>query len=228
VTHERVGGDPQLEQLAVVAPLGGEHAAREADVLGLGGGERGEVVRARQQRGAGVQRLAVDAVRVVQRAAVLEGARLAAGEDAEAVGAARGVAAGVEAVGGALAGEDRDVVRGQRVEAVRLDRRARVRGDLPPGVDPAVGPPGDGQRRGLAQQRGQRALDLGLHGAAAGLARPSGEVRAVVLEEEPGDHDPPCCQGWTTRSSSTAWRPTPGPRPRPTSGRAGCWPLRPG
>ena len=55
VAHERVGLDPELEQVAVaLATRRREHVALEAHVVGLGGRERGEVVRARQRRGARV------------------------------------------------------------------------------------------------------------------------------------------------------------------------------
>ena len=85
------------EEVALGAPAGVEDVALEADVVGLGRGEGGEVVAAGEGRGAGVQGLAVEAVRPPQGAALLEGAGRGAGQDPVAVGARLGVAAGVEA-----------------------------------------------------------------------------------------------------------------------------------
>ena len=70
----------------------------------------------------------------------------------------------------------------------------RVARHLRPGVHAAVGAPGHAQlERGpvetlLAENRAQHTLELRLHGALLGLARPAGEVGAVVLERELGDH----------------------------------------
>ena len=57
MAHEGVSLDPELKQLArqwlrdpLRPPLGPDHLALEADVLGLGGGEGGEVVPALQRR----------------------------------------------------------------------------------------------------------------------------------------------------------------------------------
>ena len=99
---------------ALLEPLGAQHVALEAHVVGLGGREGGEVVRAGQRGGAGVEPLAVERPRPPERAPALEGARLGPGEHAVAVGAAARVAAGVEALGRRLAGEHRHVVRQQR------------------------------------------------------------------------------------------------------------------
>ena len=79
-------------------------------MVGLGGGEGGEVVRAGQDRGAGVERLAVDAVWPPERPPELEWARCRAGQQAIAVGARAGVAAGVEALGDDAGADYRDVV----------------------------------------------------------------------------------------------------------------------
>ena len=70
---ERVGGDPEGEDLAFVGPRRGENVALEADVVGLGRGEGGEIVGADEGGGAGAERLAVDLVRPVERPAVLDG-----------------------------------------------------------------------------------------------------------------------------------------------------------
>ena len=54
-------GDPVLEHVAVLDPLRAHDVAREARVVAAGGGEGGEVVAAGEQRGAGVERVAVAA-----------------------------------------------------------------------------------------------------------------------------------------------------------------------
>ena len=164
--------------------------ALEADVVGLGRRERGEVVRPRQGGGAGVQGVAVEAPRVpVDRA--LQACRAgSAVEEAVAVGPRAGVAAGVEPVRRRVALQDRDVRRQDGVEAQRVDRLVLVGADLPPGVHAAIGASGDGHGDlVLDQDRRQRALDLGLHRALVGLARPAGERATVVLEEHPAGHD---------------------------------------
>ena len=64
VAHERVGLDPELEQLSVgaaPAPVRREHVPREADVVGVGRRERGEVVRPDERASTRPQRLDVDA-----------------------------------------------------------------------------------------------------------------------------------------------------------------------
>ncbi len=93
----------KLEHVAVLRPGGGEDVAVEADVVGLGRREGGEVVVAGQRSGAGFQRLAVDPVRPPEGPALLERARRRAGQEAVAIAARAGVAAGVEAVGDDLA-----------------------------------------------------------------------------------------------------------------------------
>ena len=103
-------------------------------------------------RGAGVECLAVDPVRPPERLAPLEGAGGGAGEQAVAVAAGLGVAAGVEAVGGDRGGGDGYVVGAEAVEAARQVLRGLGGGveacHLAEGVDAGVGAPGDGQPTG--------------------------------------------------------------------------------
>ena len=99
---------------AFVGPGRGEDVALEADVVGLGRGEGGEVVGADEGGGAGVERLAVDLVRPPERPAVLERARDGPGRHPVEVGARAGVEAGVEAVGDHLGAAHGDVVRASR------------------------------------------------------------------------------------------------------------------
>ena len=88
----------KASEVAFLLPAGGEDVALEADVVGLGRGEGGEVVGAGQGGGAGVERRAVEPVRPPERPAALEGLGGRAGQEAVAVAARGGVAAGVEAV----------------------------------------------------------------------------------------------------------------------------------
>src|SRR5947209_951122 len=113
-----------------VDPLGAQHVAVEANVVGLRGREGREVVRAADRGGAPIERLAVEEVSPVERAAALERARRRAREDAIAVGAAARVAAGVEAVRGDLALQDAHVRRQDAVQRVRRGRRAGLACDL--------------------------------------------------------------------------------------------------
>ncbi len=141
-----------------------------------------------------VSSLAVQRVGPPERVPACEDPARAACEHAVAVGAAARVAARVEARGRRLSREHGDVGGQQRVEPHGVDGLVGVAGDLSPGVHPAVGAPGDGQRErlavgaALAEDRAQRALELLLHGAQPGLAGPAGELAAVVLEGELGDH----------------------------------------
>ena len=90
--------------------------------------------------------------------------------------------------GAGVAGEHGDVVGQQRVERAHRRRLARVAGHLPPGVHARVGAPGDGQRhRVAAQDDAERALELALDRAQAGLARPAREAGPVVLDQQPCD-----------------------------------------
>ena len=62
-----------------LGPGGGEDVALEVDVVGLGGGEGGEVVGADQGRGAGVEGVAVHSVGPPEGAVLLEGTGAASG-----------------------------------------------------------------------------------------------------------------------------------------------------
>ena len=129
------------------APAGGEDVAGEADMVGLGRREGGEVVGAGQRRRARLERAQVEATGAsAARDAARERTARLPREQPVAVGAAGGIPAGVEARrrGGTL--QDRDVVGEQRVERVDPSRLPGVARHLPAGVNPGVGAPGDGQR----------------------------------------------------------------------------------
>src|SRR4029077_10742259 len=98
VSHEGVGRDPEAEDVAFLVPAGVVDVAVEADVVGLGWSEGGEVVVAGEGRGAGLQRIQVDGVRPPEGAALLERARRGAREQPVAVAARLGVVPRVEAV----------------------------------------------------------------------------------------------------------------------------------
>src|SRR5215213_1212461 len=185
VAHECVGLDPEREDVAgLLDPLGAEDVALEAHVVRLGRRECGEVVRAGERRCAAVERVAVEWLRPPERPPLLERAGRGARVKAVAVGARARVAAGVEAVGGRIARERRDVGGQQRVQVADGAHVAVMARDVNARVQAAVGSAGDGQRHLAAQDGGERALDGLLHGPEARLRRPTGEVRAVVLEQE--------------------------------------------
>ena len=102
----------------------------EHPVLRLGRRERAEVVLARQQGGRGSERVEVERARMPQRPARLERRALAAPPHAVAIRARPGVEPRVEAVGGRLGGDHRDVVRERCVE--RLGGPARAAARPPP------------------------------------------------------------------------------------------------
>ncbi len=157
------------------APRRGEHDALEAHVIGLSGGERGEVVLAHHQLGALPQCPEIKRVGPVQRPSALEGAARGARQDAVGVAAAGGVASGIEARRGGDALDHGHVVGQQRVDRVGAGRLARVAGDLATRVHARVGAPGDGQAHYVAaQHHAQRPLQLTpeRYGAAR-LARPA-------------------------------------------------------
>jgi hypothetical protein len=52
-------------------------------------------------------------------------------------------------------------------------------------VDARIGAPGAPHPDRLAQDDRERALELALHGGAAGLSLPAEETRALVLNDEP-------------------------------------------
>ena len=171
-------------------PAGGEDVALEADVVGLGRGEGGEVVGAGEGGGAGVEGLAVDAVRPPERPAALERARGRAGAGGGSGSCApwrrggrrsrrRPTAAAVTATSSG-ATPLRRRVRSSRRLGGGLEAR-----HLAQGVDAGVGAPGDGQLDRLAQDRRQRRLQLALHRPQARLPRPAAEAGAVVFDVQP-------------------------------------------
>ena len=102
---------------------------------------------------------------------------------------------GVEAGRGRAEPAHPDVGRQQPGQPAQRGRRGRRPGggghvdvrDLAAGVHARVGPARHGQRRGAGQpqQVAEGVLDHLLDGPPAGLARPAGELRAVVAEIEP-------------------------------------------
>ena len=88
----------------------------------------------------------------------------------------------------------RDVVREQRVHAAQQPPEIDVairhagHGHLPARVHARVGPPGAAHADRRAQRDAERALELSLHGRAAGLELPPEEARAFVLDDEPELH----------------------------------------
>jgi hypothetical protein len=182
VAHERVGLDPELEDVAAAAPLGLQDVALEALVIGLGRREGREVVRAGQRRGARVERLDVEPMRPPQRASGLERRRRAAGEQPVAVRAAASVVAGAEAIRRLLGGEDGDLVGQQRVDRAQARQRTLVGDDLAERVDAAVGAARDGERDRRAERDLQRALDLARDRPLPWLGGPSVERAAVILQ----------------------------------------------
>ena len=187
VAHEAGGLDPELEH--VVADASTHSAAvmlrSKQHVLGLGRRERREVVLPGQQRGAGVERLAVERVRPVERAAALERRQRVARVEAVAVGARRWRRGG----------------RRSRPARARSRARARRGGRLP-----FHAPSGSGSPAWLAtwpsactpaSVRPATVSSAGSPRTVAstssstpctvrwpGLARPAREPRAVVLDEE--------------------------------------------
>ncbi len=169
--------------------------AVEVGVLGFGGRERGEVVRAEQRGGAALERVAVDGRGPPVGAPTLEHGARAPRQHAVAVGPAGGVAARVEASGRWLGGEHGDVAVEQAVEAQRVDRLVRVARDLAPRVHAARR---CARRRSAVSGRSSWPTSPSTVRSARSsssctvrlsrLARPAGEVGAVVLDRELGDH----------------------------------------
>ena len=197
VAEERVGGDGEVEVVAVALPGRLADDADEHVVLALGGRERAEVVLTGQERGTRLERLEVDRPRPPERPLRLERRPRDAVQDEIAVRARGGREAGVEPVGRVLGVEHGHVGRKRRVERLgrpvggRASRDDDAR-DLPRRVHARVGAAGDRETfpavgiddvEGLAQD----ALD----GALAGLPRPAVEVAAVVLECELQDRHGP-------------------------------------
>ena len=154
---------------------GAEDVALEALVVGLGGREGGEVVRARaaapRRRAAPPRR----AVRPPQRAAALERRRRVAREHAVDVGARARVVAGGEAVRRPPRRRSTAISRGStRVDRAQARQRALVGDDLPERVDAAVGAAGDRQRdRRRAAPCASAALELARRRSARPAGRPS-------------------------------------------------------
>ena len=96
-------------------PLGAQHVALEAHVVGLGGREGGEVVPAGQGGGAGVERGAVERARPPQRAVALE----------------RAAAPSASARGSGRCGSARRGGRRSRPAPARSRARSRRRGSTP-------------------------------------------------------------------------------------------------
>ena len=142
-----------------------------------------------QGRRAGFERLQVDAMGPPEGAALLEGARRRAGQQAVAVAARLGAASGVEAVVHGGCGGDGDVVGPDPVQPPRQILADLGRGDearhLPKRMHPGIGTPGHGQLHRLAQHRGQSRLQLPLHGPQPRLSRPAAKARAVVFDVQP-------------------------------------------
>ena len=111
VAQEGVGGDVELEPVAVAAPLRGEHGAVEVDVLGLGRRERREVVGADEGRGACVEGGRIEGAGVVELVAPPQRIAARAGVQAVDVASGAGVPAGVERAGGFARLGDCDVGR---------------------------------------------------------------------------------------------------------------------
>ena len=170
-------------------PARGEDVAVEADVVGLGRGEGGEVVRADQRSGAGLERLEVEAVRPPEGAHLLERARRRAGQHPVEIAARPGVAPRVEAVLDHAGDGHRHVVRTDAVQAARqvarqLGPRLEAR-HLSQRVHPCVGPPSHRQLHRRPQHSRQRRLQLPLHGPQTRLSRPAPEPRPVVFDVQP-------------------------------------------
>jgi hypothetical protein len=160
----------------------------EEHVLCLGRCERGEVVPADRRRSAGVEQAAIERVGPVKRAPALERVGDPAGRQAVAVGARAGVAPGVETGRGLARRLDRDLARGDRVdaaqEAVRQLPVVVEARDLGPGVDARVGAAGDREPRRIAEEALEPGLDLTLDRPQARLGGPSGERAPVVGDLE--------------------------------------------
>ena len=169
-----------------LAPACGDDLSLEADVVGLGGGEGGEVVGADQGCGAGVEGVAVELVGPPEGSALLEGAGGGAGEYPVAIGAGLGVPAGVEAIRHRRCRGDGDVVGADAIEPPRQIARRLGFGfeacDLAEGMHSRIRSSSHGQLDRLAQHRRQSGLQLSLHRPQSGLLRPASEARAVVFD----------------------------------------------
>ena len=188
VAQERVGLDPELEQVAVAPPTRRASTSRSKRTCSVSVGREGrEVVRAGQR--APRTRAARRGRRRCghqQRAAALERAARARGRARGSSRSARGASRRAsKPVGRRLAGAAPRRRRGSSALSDAAATGAPV-GRRRPG--PRRGRRGRCARRRSARPAraaasvAQRALELALHGAQAGLARPAGEAAAVVLE----------------------------------------------
>ena len=202
-----------------VDPLGAEHVALEAHVVGLRRREGGEVVGARQRRRAGVERGAVERPRPPERPPPLERARRRAREHAVAVGAASARRGGRRSP--PAPPRWRSTATSAGSSAFRLRSGAGSPAWLatcPTGVHAAVGPPGDGQLD-LARAAPWPAPPPARPArcaAPAGAPSPANS-RAVVLEQQPGGQRATrACARRSGRTRSRLDRP---PSPRSTAGQ---------
>ena len=194
VTHERVGLDPELEHVGPLhpsPPVRAEHVPGEADVLGLGRGERGEVVGPHQGASARRQQPQIDPVGPVQRPPGLQRARRRPRQHPVAIRPRGRIPPGIEIRRiRQRARQHRNIPRQQRIQRPNRRRRPLVAGHLPPGVDAGVGPPGDRHAHAVSRSQNDRQgpLDLVLDRTSAALARPARESRPVVLDQQPAAH----------------------------------------
>jgi hypothetical protein len=151
VAHERVGLDPELDQIIQVIPLGSKDRALEANVVGPGRREGGEVVRAGEQPGAIVERRMVHGMRPPKRTATLERARRCARMHAVAVGPRPRITASIEPIRRPLRRNNRDIPREHSVHASRKALRFLLltseADHLAQGMHARIGAPGNRERR---------------------------------------------------------------------------------
>src|SRR5205085_3588953 len=172
---------------AAAGPLGPGDDPDEALVLRLARCEGAEVVLAEQEVRGLVEPPLVERARQPPAPPQLEGRRRAAAEDAVAVAARAREAAGVEAGRDLRDGDDRDVVREQRVHRLggalgrraALDRDAR---DLRERVDAGVRPARHRELRPAREDAVECGPERALDGPEPRLRGPAVEAGAVVLE----------------------------------------------
>ena len=150
--------------------------------------------------------VAVERPRPPQRPPALERARLLAGEHAIAVGARLRRRAGRRSPPARARSASTLTSSGSSpFSRAASTGSPGVAGHLPAGVHAAVGATRHGQPQRPAGDRLERVLEHSLHGAQARLPRPAGELRAVVLEQEPRGQRYP-------RLRATIWRYSPSMR----------------
>ncbi len=190
MVQEGVGLDREHELVAIPGPLARGHVPTGARAGLRGGRERLEIVLAQRERGACIERGAIDRGGMVQRARGPQRRARPPREHAVLVPAREGREARVEPRPRLAGGDDRDVVGEQRAQRVggALGRWAAVdhhAQHLMGGVDAGIGAPGDGERRRRpGPQRVECVADGGLDRPTLGLAGPTGEARSVVLERQ--------------------------------------------